>query len=148
MTSRTLTTPFLLCLLAAPAALAQGAPTPRDGQGLLAKATGYDAALEGRHGFGIYMGGTKNLGTATLEVRRAEAPATYAVTTRMTMAMGPNRRVGTDELLLDERLALISSHSTEEETRGDKTVKKTTTTRRDGDAWVREVVEDGGAPTT
>lgn len=148
MTSRTLTTPFLLCLLAAPAALAQGAPAPRDGQGLLAKATGYDAALEGRHGFGIYMGGTKNLGTATLEVRRAEAPATYAVTARMSLVMGPNRRTGTDELLLDERLALISSHSTEEETRGGKTSKKITTTRRDGDAWVREVVEDGGAPTT
>ncbi|MCO5165507.1 MAG: hypothetical protein M9894_03945 [Planctomycetes bacterium] len=149
MSSRTLLTPFVLCLLAASAPAARGeGEQARDGQGLLAEAAGFDAALEGRHGFGIYMGGTKNLGTATLEVRRAEAPATYAVTARMTMTMGPNRRAGVDELLLDERLALISSHSTEEETRGDKTVKKTTTTRRDGDAWVREVVEDGGAPTT
>lgn len=133
-------------LLAGPAARGQDALP--DGQALLKDASGYDAALERPLHLGIYMAGVKNMGTARIEVRRAEAPATYVLTARQDMTFGRERKSGTEEFFLDERLALLSSRSTEEETKAGKVVKKAVTIRREGDEWIREVVEDGGAPST
>lgn len=141
-------TALAVCSLLVLGAAARADDALPDGQALLKDAAGYDAALEAPLRLGVYMAGVKNMGTAIIEVRRAEAPATYVLTARQAMTFGRDRKSGTEEFLLDERLALISSRSTEEETKAGKVVKKTTTIRREGDVWIREVVEDGGAPTT
>lgn len=148
MTRSSTSAALALCSLLLVGAAARGQDALPDGQALLKDAAGYDAALESPLRLGIYMAGVKNMGTATLEVRRAEAPATYALTARQDMRLGRDRKTGTEEFLLDERLALISTRSTEEETKAGKVVKKTTTIRREGDVWIREVQEEGAAPKT
>lgn len=119
-----------------------------DGQALVADCTGYDEGLEGSYGLGIYVG-DKNIGTASFEVAPSSAPgATYEVTARMSMVMGPNRRAGVEVFLLDEKFALVSYRSDEELVEGGQTKNKSRVTRREGDAWVHERTDSGRTTTS
>lgn len=121
-------------------------PDPKArGQALLGALSGCDEALLGTTRFGYYYQGFKRVGEATVKVERAPAGsgAVYKATTSISMAFGPIRSRLHEEVLLDEKLALVSASYEDSEEEGEFRHQTARTLRREGTEWVAEQTIDG-----
>ncbi len=114
---------------------------------LLEGLSGCDESLLGTRHYGFYFGGFKNVGHCTFTVERAPegSGAVYKTTTTVSISFGPNRNDAHEEILLDEKLALVRGTYHEVEQEGDERVVTDKKITREGGEWVGEVTVDGQA---
>lgn len=119
------------------------------GQALLDTLSGCDEALLGTTRFGYYVQGFKRIGEATVKVERAPegSGAVYKATTSISMAFGPTRSQLHEEVLLDEKLALVSASYDEVEQEGEDRHQTVRSLRREGAEWLSEETVDGQKST-
>jgi hypothetical protein len=133
----------LVLLAAGPVLLAQEAVAPPDKTAaFLESLQGLDKTLLGAYRFGLYLRGSKNMGSSSFVVARAseESGAVYEVTATIAMAFGPVKNIGDYVLLLNEKLGIVSKVFNKREQKGDQVETKVGTIRSDGDRWIREQV--------
>ena len=119
------------------------------GKKALADAASMEARLLGRTTMGFYFG-TKRVGGIDMNVEKAPADSggVFKQTVVMTFAFGPQKSKNTVELIVDGKLALVSSKKTEVEEKGETKTTTVKEVKREGDKYVRTVTVNGGEPTT
>lgn len=110
---------------------------------------GFDERLACDVLLGIYMG-PRSLGSVHTTIDRAPegSGAVYREHVVMEFAFGPTKVRNEHTSLFDAGLSLVRADEVERKELGAERAEVKKTTRRDGDAWVREVSVDGGEPKT